>query len=234
MTKIGSVALLAGVMGFATDAAAENRGLSPITLLAVAKPASAEYNSMDDFLQQASLKNQKVIFHRTGDLNNDGLEDWAGILSKDKAEEAEEAPLIKLVVLIKLHSGHYAESASSMEVKDYYRFSPSSSFDFEIKNSSIYFSTSAHTCCVVYSSVYQFKLYNGVWRLVGKKTSSGNTFSGENPDDDFSKEEDVNMLTGLTISTVVRGNKKSEKRFINKTRVFLLKDFDFSGSYAAP
>lgn len=201
-----------------------------LSVHALANPASNEYNSMDDFLRQISLKDQSVLFHHSGDLNNDGLEDWVGILSKDRREEA---PLIKLVVLTKLHSGHYIESASSMEVEDNYRFSPSGSFDFDIKNSSIYFETSGHTCCMSSSTVYQFKLYDGVWRLVGKRTSSGNTVSGEDVHDEISRMEDVNMLTGLTISTVVRGNKKSELRVIKKRGVFLLKDFDFSGTFAA-
>lgn len=197
----------------------------------VANPAANEYNSKDHFLKQASLKNQKMLFQRTGDLNSDGLEDWVIVLSKDRAEEV---ALIKLVVLTKLRTGHYAESVSSMEVEDYYRLSSTSSFDFEVKNSSIYFEVSAHTYDEVFSTVYQFKLYNGVWRLVGKKTSSSNVASGENPDDDFRKVEDVNMLSGFTISTLVRGNKKSERRFTKKIKTHLLKDFDFSGTYAAP
>ena len=190
----------------------------------------SKFDSMDDFLQKASLNNQAVSF-RLGDLNNDGLEDWAGILSKDRGDDP---PLIRLVVLIKLRNGSYVESASSMEVEDNFRFSGSSAFDFDIKNSSIYLETTGRTCCTASSTVFQFKLHNGLWRLVGKRTSSGNTVSGEDDNDDISQTEDTNMLTGLTISTVVRGKKKRERRRINKWPTYLLKDFNFSGNYAAP
>jgi hypothetical protein len=191
---------------------------------AAANPESREYDGMDDFLGKIGQVDRVVLFHRVGDLNNDGLEDWAGILSKDKEGQA---PLIKLVVLTKLKNGHYVESGSSNEVEDYYRYSPSSSYDFEIRNSSIYLSTFGHTCCESSSTVYQFKLYNGIWRLVGKKTIS----SGESVAD---KIEDVNMLTGLTITTVVRGKNKIQRRYSRNMRAFLLKDFDFTGAYGEP
>jgi hypothetical protein len=188
-----------------------------------------EYENIQDFQKNISNQKKEVSFDRYGDLNNDGINDWVGVLNIPRDESP---PFVQLVVLTGQPNGRFVKSVITTEVENYYEGSPSSWFDVSIRNASIYIETYGKTCCEFGSTRYQFKLFKDQWRLVGIKSTSGNTVSDGNPKNDFSKIEDINMLSGLTVVTSHRGGKKTERTHKRKRGVFLLDDFDFSSSYA--
>lgn len=190
---------------------------------------SIEYGSIEEFKKNISSQNKQVFFDRSGDLNNDGIKDWVGLLDIRRGESP---PYIQLVVLTGQPNGRYVRRVITTEVENNYERSPSSWFDVDIRNASIYIETYGNTCCEFGSTIYQFKLFKERWRLVGIKVTSGNTVSDEDPGNDFSRVEDTNMLTGVTILTSQRGDRKIKRSYKRKRGVFLLSDFDFSGSYA--
>ena len=188
-----------------------------------------EYRSIDDFRETISHQNKEVSSCVTGNLDDDNIDDLVCILNTRRDESPS---FFQLAVLTGLPNGHYVRRVLTTEVENYYEGSPSSWFDVAIRNASIYIETYGRTCCEFGSTIYQFKLYKGRWRLVGIKGTSGNTVSGEDANNDFSKVEDTNMLTGVTILTSQRGDKRTKRSYKRKRGVFLLSDFDFSGTFA--
>lgn len=188
-----------------------------------------EYGSIEEFQRIVAKQNKQVSFYRTGNLNDDGIDDWVGVLNIRRDESP---PYVQLVVLTGLPNGRFARRVLTTEVENYYEGSSSSWFDVEIRNTSIYIETHGRTCCEFSSTRYQFKLFKERWRLVGIKGTTGNTASDEDSNNDFSRVEDTNMLTGATILTLQRGDNKTERSYKRKMGMFLLSDFDFSTTYA--
>ena len=188
-----------------------------------------EYQSVNDFREIISHQSKKVSFCVNGNLDDDNIEDLVCILNIQRGEPPS---LVQLVVLTGLPNGRYVRRVLTPEVENDYEGSSSSWFDVAIRNASIYFETHGRTCCEFGSTIYQFKLYKERWRLVGMKGTSGNTASDENSNNDFSKVEDTNMLTGVTNIMSQRGEKITKRSYKRKRGVYLLSNFDFSGTFA--
>ena len=186
------------------------------------------YPDLNAFKNIYMQKDIPMEFEAEGDLNGDSLKDWAGIIQRKtevKFEDADEpltSATAQLYVLLRQKDGGYKIAEKSLENESgglggtYFE-------NLEIKNSSIFLQINSKGADYVEPNHYQFKLYNGEWRLIGYRT-----FHLEISADD-SIETDRNLLTGAVIITKQKGEAKpvvrqSRKKFPK----LLLKDFGFS------
>ncbi len=181
--------------------------------------ASTSYGSVSDFLHKT---NSQLRVELKGDLNSDGLEDWAGVVFRETDEENNIH--IKLVILTRSPDGRYVASVSTKEAED--QKNGSDWWDVEIKKSSIYINLHGKTCCEYSSTMYQFSFYKNIWRLVGIESNRSNL-------EELSSEKiSINMITGdgIYISEDGKGKRKMRHKKLSN-EIFLLKDFDFTSSY---
>lgn len=158
-----------------------------------------------------------------GDLNGDGLEDWVGVITRkarkiDKDLPDFEAVTAQLYVLLQEKNGSYKLAEKSKEIaiggNEYVEA-------LEIKTSSVFLQVNSKGADFVEPNHYQFKLYNGEWRLIGHRTLYLIIA------DDASVETDRNLLTGAVIVKKQKGNRKpTVQRSTQKFQKILLKDFE--------
>jgi hypothetical protein len=182
------------------------------------------YPDLKVFKEVYMQKNFPMEFEAEGDLNGDGLKDWAGLIQR-KLEDADEpwmSESLQLYLLLQQKNGGYKIAEKSNETElgglggTYFE-------NLEIKNSSVYLQINSKGADYVEPHFYQFKLYKGEWRLIGYRT-----FHLEISADD-SVETDRNLLTGAVIVKKQKGEAKPVVRQSSKKfPKFLLKDFDFS------
>ena len=186
-----------------------------------ATAAQVDFSGIDAFLKSTLKAEDRLSFEAKGDLNDDGLEDWAGVINRKRAEPSRTD---QLYVLLRLRHGGYrvAEKSKEEEV-------PGTGCcgveDLEIRRSSIHIQNNVKTDGKMTATTHQFKLHNGVWRLVGIRAYQ----TDFNPAVPASIDTEVNLLTGSVIEKRQKGDDKPvimrrRKRFAT----YLLKNFDFS------
>lgn len=185
------------------------------------------YPDLNAFKEIYLQKDVPLEFETEGDLNGDGLKDWAGVIQrkieiKDKdADESYLSETIQLYVLLQQKDGAYKIAEKSVET-GFGGLGGTYVENLEIKNSSIFLQINSKGADYAEPNFYQFKLYNGEWRLIGYRT-----FHLEISADD-SVETDRNLLTGAVI---VKKQKGEAKPVISQSRKkfpkLLLKDFGF-------
>jgi hypothetical protein len=183
------------------------------------------FYEIDDFLKFATREKEPLWDQAEGDLDGDGLKDWAGVVRGRKNEsfgngETAELESAQLFILIGKRTGGYHIAGNSQEVP----FSQGNVLfeGVEIKNSSVYLQINSKTAGSIEARFYQFKLYRDLWRLVGYRT-----FYLE-IEADSSIETDRNLLTGAILVTREKGNRKTVvKRRSQRFPAYKLKDFDF-------
>lgn len=183
--------------------------------------AQVDFSSVDAFLKSTLKGEDRLSIGTKGDLNGDGLADWAGVLHR---QQADSSPTYQLYVLLRLRQGGYRVAEKSIEEEI-----PGAGCcwveDLRIRRSSIYIQNNAKTASVMEAVTHQFKLYKGEWRLVGVR-SYHTDFS---PDAPATVDTDMNLLTGLVIEKRQEGdNKPATKSRRKRFATYLLKDFDFS------
>ncbi|MBC7909167.1 MAG: hypothetical protein H7Y30_01620 [Pyrinomonadaceae bacterium] len=159
-----------------------------------------------------------------GDLNGDGLEDWAGVIRRQPADAS---PTYQLYVLLRQAQGGYRVAEKSIE-EEIPGMGCCWAESLEIRRNSIYIQNNAKTVSVMEAVTHQFKLYQGEWRLVGIRTY----YTDFTPDAEGTVDTDMNLLTGLVIEKKQKGDGKPMTK--NRRRTFatyLLKDFDFSPGF---
>ena len=183
--------------------------------------AQVDFSSTDAFLKSTLKADDRLSFEAKGDLNDDGLEDRAGVINR-KREETSRTD--QLYVLLRLREGGYrvAEKSREEEVAGTGCCAVES---LEIRRSSIHIQNNVKTDGKMTATTHQFKLHNGVWRLVGMKTYQ----TDFNPAVSVEIDTEVNLLTGSVIEKRQKGDDKPvimrrRKRFAT----YLLKNFDFS------
>jgi hypothetical protein len=184
--------------------------------------AQSDFSSIDDF-KKATLKGEDSISAEAkGDLNGDGVEDWAGVIHRQKQDSI---PTYQLYVLIKTAQGGYSVAEKSKEAEI-----PGMGCcwveNLEIRRSSIYIQNNAKTASTMEAATHQFKLYNGEWRLVGVRIYY--TDLGK----DTSTDTDMNLLTGAVTEKRQKGNNRPVSRNSRKKfSTHLLKNFDFNNGF---
>ena len=185
------------------------------------------YPDLNAFKEVYMQKDIPMEFQAEGDLNGDGLKDWAGLINRKTAMKFEDADepyireTIQLYVLLQQKNGSYKIAEKSVETQfgglggTYFE-------NLEIKNSSVFLQINSKGADYVEPNFYQFKLNNGEWRLINYRT-----FHLEISADD-SVETDRNLLTGTVIVKKQKGeNKPIVQRSKKNHSKILLKDFDF-------
>jgi hypothetical protein len=195
------------------------------TLLILWSPFSAtaqvDFSSVDAFLKSTLKGEDRLSVEAKGDLNGDGLEDWAGVIHR---QQADSSPTYQLYVLLRLRQGGYHVAEKSIE-EEIPGMGCCWVESLEIRRSSIYIQNNAKTASIMEAVTHQFKLHKGKWRLVGIKIYH----TDHSPDDPSTIDTDMNLLTGSVIEKRQKGdNKPVTKSRRKKFAVHLLKDFDFS------
>jgi hypothetical protein len=197
-----------------------------LTLLSINGLAQSQtFESVEAFLKSTLKDGDKLEFEAKGDLNGDGLADWAGLIQRKKVppfkdeEEGETDETVQIYILLQQKQGSYQIAEKSKETgifgagNNYFEA-------LEIKKSSLFLQLNS----TAYASFSQFRLHNGKWRLVGWREFKLNVES------DKSLETDRNLLTGTVIEKRQTGNRKPIiKRYKKKFPRVLLKDFNLFG-----
>lgn len=184
--------------------------------------AQGDFSSIEAFLKSNLKGEDKLSIEAKGDLNGDRLEDWAGVLHRQKTDSSS---TYQLYVLLRAGEGGYRVAAKSKE-------SPVAGAgccwveDLRISRSSLYIQNNAKTASTMEAATHQFKLYKGEWRLVGLRLYYTDLGS------DASTETDMNLLTGQVIEKKQKGESKPvTKRRRKKFSSHMLKDFDFNNGF---
>lgn len=194
--------------------------LCPISLV-----AQSDFASVDAFLKSTIKGEAQASDSATGDLNNDGLKDWVGVIHR-RPEDA--SPTYHLYVLLRQREGGFHVAEKSME-EEIPGMGCCWLEHLEIRGGSIYVQNNAKTAVVMEAVTHQFKLYKGEWRLVGIKSY----YTDHGPEAPFDRDTDMNLLTGLVIVKRQKGERKPVRRSSRRQFArYMLKDFDFSIRFA--
>ena len=184
-------------------------------------PAQGNFSSIDAFVKSTLKGEDRLTDAATGDLNGDGLADWAGVIHRRPADAS---PTYQLYVLLRLRQGGFHVAEKSME-EEIPGMGCCWMESLEIRRSSIYIQNNAKTASVMEAVTHQFKLHKGEWRLVKIKSY----YTDHGPDTPATRDTDMNLLTGLVIEKKQKGDRKPVTRTRRKKfATHLLKDFDFS------
>lgn len=200
--------------------------LSTLIILCFSFSAHAQdnFSSPEAFVKSISTGGAQLSLKARGDLNGDGLADWAGVIRRQRPDES---PTYQLYVLLRQRQGGYSLAEKSIE-EEIPGMGCCWAEDLRITRSSIYIQNNAKDASTMEAATHQFKLYNGVWRLIGLRIYLVDHSS------DVSTETDMNLLTGAVIEKKQKGeNRPTTKRRNKKFATYLLKDFDFSNGFGA-
>jgi hypothetical protein len=187
----------------------------------LATVAQTDFSSVELFLKSVLKGEDRLSNEARGDLNGDGLEDWAGVIQRQQPDAAQ---TYQLYVLVRSGQGYRVVEKS--------KEAPVAGAgccwveNLEIRRSSIYIQNNAKTASTMEAATHQFKLYNGAWRLVGLRIYYIDQSS------DTSTETDTNLLTGAVVEKKQKGESRpAVKRRYKKSPAFFLKDFDFYNGF---
>lgn len=183
--------------------------------------AQVDFSSLDAFLKSTLKGEDRLSVAAKGDLNGDGIDDWAGVIHRQPADSS---PTYQLYALLRRRQGGYHVAEKSIEEEI-----PGAGCcwveNLEIRRASIYIRNNAKTVSIMEAVTHQFKLYQGEWRLVGIRIHH----TDYSPDAPATIDTDMNLLTGLIIEQRQKGDDKPiTKSRRQKFATYLLKDFDFS------
>jgi hypothetical protein len=181
-----------------------------------------DFPTVESFLQQTLAGKGELLLEAKGDLNNDGLEDWSGVVRHDKPNSQGTQ---QLYVLLRQPEGGYrvAEKSRAEEIAG---MGCCWMEDLRIERSSIYIQNNAKTAATMEAVTHQFKFYKNEWRLIGARI-----YHIDHPTD-VATETDMNLLTGAVIEKRWKGeHKPAIKRRKKPFGRFLLKDFDFFNGF---
>jgi hypothetical protein len=180
------------------------------------------FPSVQAFLKQNLTGESSLSVEAKGDLNNDGREDWAGVILR---EQGDFNRTNQLYVLLRQPDGGFRVAEKSRE-EQIAGMGCCWVEDVKIDRSSIYIQNNAKTAVTMEAATHQFKFYKNQWRLVGVKIVYTNQST------DAASETAINFLTGAVIEKKWKGeDKPTIKRRKKKFGRFLLKDFDFFNGF---
>ncbi|HEV3468919.1 MAG TPA: hypothetical protein VG148_06330 [Pyrinomonadaceae bacterium] len=186
--------------------------------------AQSDYPGPEAFLKSVLQGEDSLSLEARGDLDGDGLADWAGVIHRRRPDSP---PTYQLYVLLQARGGGYRVAEKSKEA-------PVAGAgccwveDLEIRRSSIYVQNNAKTAGTMEAATHQFKLHRGGWRLVGLRIYHTD-LSADPP---ASTDADINLLTGSVIEKRQRGDgRPTTTRRRKRFPASFLKDFDFQNGF---
>jgi hypothetical protein len=184
--------------------------------------AQTNFSSIEAFKESVERGEDQIIIQDVGDLNGDNLEDWSGVVHRQKPDAS---PTYQLYVLLQQPQGGYQVAQTSRE-EGISGMGCCWVEDLQISRGSIYIQNNAKTAATMEAARHQFKLYKGQWRLVGIQIFYTDHSA------DTSTDTDMNVLTGDVIEKKSKGDgkpriSKRKRRF----GVYLLKDFGFVNTF---
>ncbi len=194
---------------------------SPLTAL-----AQESFPTIDAFLRVTLKGEDQLSAKAEGDLTDDGLADWVGVIH---GRDPDAAPTYQLYVLLQVPPSGYriAERTQEAEI-------PGMGCcwleDLQIRRAGIFVQNNAKDAATMEAATHQFKLSNGQWRLIGLKIY----LTDHRPYARSTKDTDMNLLMGSVIEKVQKRGKKPV--LTNRRQKFaacFLKDFDFSNGFCA-
>lgn len=200
--------------------------LSALVILWCPRAAGAQEaaSSIEVFLKTAAGSDGQLGPAARGDLNGDGLEDWAGVIHRRRPDSS---PTYQLYVLLRSREGGYRVAGKTRE-EEIAGAGCCWVEDLQIRRSSIYIQNNAKTGQTMEAATHQFKLHGGEWRLVGLRIY----YTDHNPDAPATKDTDMNLLTGSVVEKRQQGEgKPTVRRLRRKFPASLLRDFDFSNMF---
>lgn len=182
--------------------------------------AQENFPGIDAFSKSTLKGEDRLSVEARGDLNGDGLEDWAGVVRRQPVDSS---PTYQLYVLLRLRQGGYHVAEKSIE-EEIPGMGCCWVESLEIRRSSIYIQSNAKTVSIMEAVTHQFKLYKGKWRLVGMRSY----LTDHSPNAPATIDTDMNLLTG----SIIEKRQKGDNKPITKSRrkdfgTYLLKDFNF-------
>ena len=194
-----------------------------ILLFPFSTMAQTDFLSIDAFLKSTLKATDELSVQARGDLNQDGLEDWAGVINRRRADSS---PTYQLFVLLQVPNGyHIAEKSREEEISGMGCCWVES---LEISRAGVYIQNNAKTGDTMEAATHQFKLYRGEWRLVELKIY----YTDFRPKVTTTIDTDINLVTG---SVVEKRQKGENKPVITKRRrkfaTYRLKNFNFSTDF---
>ena len=207
------------------NSAINNNGLNE----SVALTKTEAFASVEAFLSATLKSGDRKDLEAQGDLNGDGLADWAGLIERKKdppfrARDLETRQTVQLYVLLQQPKGNFVIAARSKESGT---FGAGNLYfeDLRIERSNLYLQLNGGAR---YRSVSQFRLYRGEWRLVGWEETDIISYPDENPFK--SSRRDRNLLTGNVIDSRQTGDRtRIVKRYRKRFPRVLLRDFNLYG-----
>ncbi len=186
--------------------------------------AQTDFPSVKAFSKSILKAEDQIGEAATGDLNGDGLKDWAGVVHRRPKDSS---PTYQLYVLLRRPQGGFHLAEKSIEEEN-----PGMGCcwveDLQIRSSSIYIQNNAKDVGTMEAVTHQFKLHKGEWRLVGLRIYH----TDHSPGAPGTLDTEMNFLTGLVIEKRQKGARKPvTKSRRKKFATYLLKDFDFSGGF---
>ena len=199
------------------------RALAPLVILCWPFTVLAQEFSTPESFVKSLLRGEDILsLEAKGDLNDDGLADWAGVIRRDKPDFGSTH---QLYILLRTPRAGYRIAQTTREEQI-----PGMGCcwveDLRIERGSIYIQNNAKTAVEMEAATHQFKFYQGEWRLLGIKIYEMNHRTK------VSTETDMNLLTGLVIEKKQKGNRKPViKRSTRRFSRSFLRDFDFFNGF---
>lgn len=186
--------------------------------------AQDNFSSVDAFLKATLREGEQLSASAKGDLNGDATEDWVGVIH-GRPEDG--APTYQLFLLVRDANGGYRIAAQT-EKAEIPGMGCCWLEDLTIRRGSIYIQNNAKTAATMEAATHQFKWYKGEWRLVGVRIY----LTDHTPGAESTTDTDMNILTGLVIEKIQKGDKRpASTRRTKKFPVAYLRDFDFLNGF---
>jgi hypothetical protein len=240
-----------GTLAFFCSVHAESA--SPFTVPSAVNEVLRSPSPAVDGVPKASgdLKHGEVAMQAIGDLNGDGLNDWAGLVyNKAQVGEWSSNDTFQVQVMFQNKDGSYRLSEKTKERLVNCGMSACGIERIDIKRGSLFisFSLMGHGC--IDDARHQFKFIDDQWRLIGTHYRQVDMSvivpldkSGgikDEPKEGYQRNEQVadidhNLVTGETTILQKNGKAKAQIKRVELPRTtWLLKDYEDGYQYGLP
>ncbi len=181
--------------------------------------SECEYKTVDDFTRSLPANPTRQIQIAEGDLNGDGLID-RGILTDDGDGKTHQ-----LYILLQNKIGVFSLAQSTKRNEGFWQ-----AVYVSIEKGSLF--VDIEGASPTSGAKHQFKLYRGIWRLIGLRYSSvtGSTGDGGVASNGY----DWNVLTGDVVQSDDKAGKLNNKRSKWPAEICKLEDYDFDPTFCTP